>query len=250
MRPWSSSPMPWASGYTGTWPVSFDSYATGSAVTMYGYATSSGFASAYWTQTFPDTMFFLESCHGTDPAGVPGLPTWTLNHGAEAWIGFDNDVSFTNGDNGSKLFFSDMAKWEDATSAISNVESAGYLPPNLKLLPAGDDYTLNNRVAGVTINGPRSLNLIVGATSTLTATVAPSDAYNTAVTWKSDNTGVATVDPNSGVVTAVAAGYAHITVTTVGTWSSGLPSTDSITVDVTQPLIIPRTRVNLPIPTL
>ncbi len=105
-------------------------------------------------------------------------------------------------------------------------------------------------VTGVTINGPRILNLTAGATSTLTATVAPANAYNTAVTWKSDNTGVATVNPNSGVVTAVAAGYAHITATTVGTWSCGLPSTDSITVDVTQPLIIPRTRVNLPIPTL
>jgi uncharacterized protein YjdB len=45
---------------------------------------------------------------------------------------------------------------------------------------------------------------------------------------------VATVDPNSGLVTAVAPGYAHITATTVGTWSSGYPSADSITVDVTQ----------------
>jgi streptogramin lyase len=85
-------------------------------------------------------------------------------------------------------------------------------------------------VTGVTIS-PRILNLTVGATSTLTATVAPSNA-NQAVTWNSDNTGVATVDSN-GVVTAVAPGYAHITATTVGTWSSGNPSADSVTVDVT-----------------
>ena len=85
-------------------------------------------------------------------------------------------------------------------------------------------------VTGVTIS-PRTLNLTVGATSTLTATVAPSNA-NQAVTWSSDNTGVASVDSN-GVVTAVAPGYAHITATTVGTWSSGYPSADSVTVTVT-----------------
>lgn len=240
MKPWSSTPMPWASGYTGTWPVSFDSYGgNGNAVTMYGYATSSGFATAYWTKSFPDTMFYLESCEGAESAGVPGLPTWTLDHGAGAWIAYDNSVSFNNGDNGAKLFFSDMAKWDDASTGVSDVEAAGYLPPNLKLLPAGDNYTLNDRITGVTINGPRIVNLKAGATTTLTATVTPSNAYNTAVTWSSDNTGVAKVDPNSGAVTAVAAGYAHITATTVGTWTSGYPSADSITVDVTKSIIIP-----------
>jgi len=86
-------------------------------------------------------------------------------------------------------------------------------------------------VTGVTIS-PRALNLTVGATSTLAAPVAPSNA-NQAVTWSSDNTGVATVDQSSGVVTAVAPGYARITATTVGTLSSGNPSTDSVPVDVT-----------------
>jgi streptogramin lyase len=94
--------------------------------------------------------------------------------------------------------------------------------------PAG--ATLVIPVTGVTIS-PRITNLTVGATSTLSATVTPSNA-NQAVTWSSDNTGAVTVD-SSGVVTAVAPGYAHITATTVGTWSSGLPCADSVTVDVT-----------------
>ena len=50
-------------------------------------------------------------------------------------------------------------------------------------------------------------------TLTLTATVAPDDATNKAVTWTSSNSTVATVDAN-GKVTAVGAGEATITVTT------------------------------------
>ena len=67
-------------------------------------------------------------------------------------------------------------------------------------------------VTGVSLN-KTSTTLTVGGEETLTATVAPADATNKAVTWASDNTSVATVDSN-GKVTAVAAGTANITVTT------------------------------------
>lgn len=66
-------------------------------------------------------------------------------------------------------------------------------------------------VTGVTLD-VTSANLIAGGTVTLTPTVAPSNATNKNVSWESDATGVATVD--NGVVTAVAPGTAHITVTT------------------------------------
>ena len=58
-----------------------------------------------------------------------------------------------------------------------------------------------------------SLTLDIGASYTLSCTVLPSDATNKSCTWKSSNTSVATVS-NSGVVTAVSAGTATITVTT------------------------------------
>ena len=67
-------------------------------------------------------------------------------------------------------------------------------------------------VTGVTVN-PTKLELKVGATSKITATVAPNDATNKKVTWASSNTKVATVDA-SGNVKAVAVGTADITVTT------------------------------------
>ena len=50
-------------------------------------------------------------------------------------------------------------------------------------------------------------------TLTLTATVAPDNATNKAVTWSTSNSTVATVDAN-GLITAVAPGTAAITVTT------------------------------------
>ena len=68
------------------------------------------------------------------------------------------------------------------------------------------------KVTGVTLN-KTALTLNIGANETLSATVAPADATNKKVTWKSSDAAVATVDTN-GKVTAVKAGEATITVTT------------------------------------
>lgn len=62
------------------------------------------------------------------------------------------------------------------------------------------------------IVAPDTLNLTVGSTGTLTATVGPDTATNQAVTWASSDANIATVDEN-GVVTAVAPGTATITAT-------------------------------------
>ncbi|MDF1572149.1 MAG: Ig-like domain-containing protein [Bacteroidales bacterium] len=67
-------------------------------------------------------------------------------------------------------------------------------------------------VLGVTLD-LASLDLAVGETGTLVATIDPAEAGNKAVTWSSSDEGVATVA--DGVVTGVAAGSATITVTTV-----------------------------------
>jgi hypothetical protein len=58
-----------------------------------------------------------------------------------------------------------------------------------------------------------SVNLTIGGTKTLTATVMPSDASDKSVTWESSNTGVATV--SNGIITAVALGESVIKVKTV-----------------------------------
>ena len=58
-----------------------------------------------------------------------------------------------------------------------------------------------------------SLNLSIGGSSDLHATVLPADATDPSVSWSSSNTAVATVN-NNGHVTALTAGTATITVTT------------------------------------
>lgn len=80
-------------------------------------------------------------------------------------------------------------------------------------------------VTGVSLDST-SATLNVGETKTLTATVAPTNATNKSVTWSSNNTAVATVS-TGGVVTAVSAGTATITVTTA---DGGKTATCSVTV--------------------
>ena len=67
-------------------------------------------------------------------------------------------------------------------------------------------------VESVTLS-PTTLSLKTGATKQLTATVKPDNATDKTVTWESSNTKVATVS-NTGLVKAVAAGNANITVKT------------------------------------
>lgn len=67
-------------------------------------------------------------------------------------------------------------------------------------------------VTGVSLN-TSGQTISIGDTYQLVATVTPSNATNKAVTWSSSNTSVARVSSN-GLVTAVGAGSAVITVTT------------------------------------
>ena len=77
--------------------------------------------------------------------------------------------------------------------------------------PGGGDTTVS--VTGVLIDQD-DFELKVGQTAKLTASIDPENATNKDVTWSSDATDVATV-ASDGTVTAVAAGTATITVSTV-----------------------------------
>lgn len=68
-------------------------------------------------------------------------------------------------------------------------------------------------VTGASLN-TANLSLNINATSRLTATVAPANATNQAVSWTSSNNTVATVS-NTDLITAKSRGTATITVTTV-----------------------------------
>ena len=93
----------------------------------------------------------------------------------------------------------------EGTTASANcfvVVSGTVIPPEPQVVP----------VQSVMLN-PTAADLTVGETTTLTATVLPANANNKLVKWTTSNAAVATVE--NGKVTAVGAGTAIITVTTV-----------------------------------
>ena len=115
-------------------------------------------------------------------------------------------------------------RWNSNNTAVAIVESgtvAALSAGNATITVTTEDGNYTARcevvvtdpipVSGVSLS-QTELSLVKGATATLRATVVPSDATNQKVTWHSTNTAVATVE--NGIVTAVSAGNATITVTT------------------------------------
>jgi len=90
---------------------------------------------------------------------------------------------------------------------------------------------------GVNVN-PSQLTLVEGETSMVTATVLPSDASNTAITWSSNDPNIASVS-NDGEVLAISEGTTELIATTV---DGGFTSSVMVTVNE---LIIAVTGVNI-----
>lgn len=81
-------------------------------------------------------------------------------------------------------------------------------------------------VVGVSLE-QKEINLFATKKETLIAHIQPENASNQALTWKSSNTRVVTVDEKTGVVTAVGSGSATVTCTTV---DGGYKASCSVTV--------------------
>lgn len=97
----------------------------------------------------------------------------------------------------------------ETVTVPDNLDSAfGVVPEGLS---ATTKVTVTTKVEGITLDKTEGI-LNVGNTVTITATVAPEEATNPAVTWSSSDESVATVD-ETGKVTAVATGNATITAT-------------------------------------
>ena len=100
--------------------------------------------------------------------------------------------------------------WNDLTAKVTVTVTKN---PNI-ILPTGISLS------------EKDITLTEGDSSTLTATITPSNATNKTVTWSSSNVSVATVD-GTGKVTAVKEGTAVITATTV----NGYKATATVTVE-------------------
>lgn len=100
-------------------------------------------------------------------------------------------------------FYKSNGKWVDY-GVVRNV--------NFRIKGYTNNVTESVAATGISVSADTK-TVKVGGTTTVTATVSPSNATNPNVTWSSSNKKVATVAQN-GVVTGVAAGTAKITATT------------------------------------
>ena len=156
-----------------------------------------------------------------------GTGTWTTAPGVKMEAACDGYVKYTiEGTEGGQVEFvfnNGSGQWDNngnknytASGANVVVENGtiGSVAPCVTVVP----------VSSVSISGG-SFSLKAGASKRLSATVAPANATDRAVSWKSSDTSVATVDA-SGNVKAVKAGTATITATAGG-------KSASVTVTVT-----------------
>ena len=146
-----------------------------------------------------------------------GTGTWTTAPGVKMEAACDGYVKYTiEGTKGGQVEFvfnNGAGNWDNnggknykASGANAVVENGtvGSVAPCVTVVP----------VSSVSISGG-DFELKVGASKQLSATVSPSNATDRAVSWKSSNASVATVDA-SGTVKAVKAGTATITATAGG----------------------------------
>ena len=192
-----------------------------------------------------------------------GTPTVTVSNNAivRANGGIANTSSTSiqygtgNGENGGIVFdgsagtvYGDVELQEDLEIGEgesltlddgASLDTDGYtLTVNGGTLTDDVTGTVNYKVTGVSLD-KTNLNLNVGVEATLTPTITPDNATDKSVEWKSDDTGVATVNEN-GKVTAVGLGTTTITVTTTdGDFK------DICTVTVTEPPTVSVTSVTL-----
>lgn len=152
-------------------------------------------------------------------SNLPDAASPAIENNGEYWVSFGNDLATTNvtakGD-AFELVFKVLAGATAKEYPITiEPENRAFRDTDANIVPpqaVNGSITLKAKTVAVTsvAVSPTSLNLEVGQTGTLTATVKPDNATNKTVTWTTSNDKVATVD-NNGVVTAVGKGTATIT---------------------------------------
>ena len=175
-------------------------------VTLRGYATGHATSSSYAPALCNGTTVLTGCTASSNFTGVAS--NYTIPTGS---------YSFST----LKSYGSDFGVRINARRSQRNTASYVYIHSVLLTV----DYTAGAvSVTGVTLDR-NSASIEAGSTLQLTATVSPSNATNKTVSWSSSNTSVATV--SNGLVTAVSAGSATITVTTA---DGGYTATCAVTV--------------------
>jgi trimeric autotransporter adhesin len=145
---------------------------------------------------------------------------------ASLFINQSVQLSATLKDSAGNVLTGRTVVWSSSNAAAASVDQSGFVlalavgTTTISAKSGGATGTAsitvsNVPVASITIT-PASPTVIVGQTTTLQATLKDANGNvlsGRAVAWSSGSTGVATVDPVSGVVTGVAVGTAVITAT-------------------------------------
>ena len=165
-----------------------------------------GGSAGAWTLTSSEGTLGCTGTTNTSLSASDGTGTWTIGISS-------GDASIANTGYTTRCirYNTSSPRFSSYTSSTQNTT-----PPQLYR----EGTSLNNyttkfvkpvAVTGVTLNKDAT-TLAIDATETLTAIIAPANATNKNVSWTTSDGSIATVE--AGVVTAVAAGEATITVTT------------------------------------
>ncbi|WP_299258057.1 chondroitinase-B domain-containing protein [uncultured Aquimarina sp.] len=189
----------------------------------------------------------LSSCSNTPPtdilavstiddfAATSGSQTLTITSNVN-WTISDNSswitVSPTSGVNNGSTVISVSANSQSTTRTGTVIVSGGSLTRTIIITQLGITATIS---VDSVILSPNATTIEIGNTQQLTAMISPNNATNQNVTYSSNNTSAVTIDSN-GLINAIGAGQAIIT---VNTEDGGFTDTSTVTV------ISPTTSANL-----
>ena len=180
-----------------------------------------------------------------------GKGWWKIEPETYHWELMDEDTPFSAGLYALEVCLKSKAGYEftDATKFYYNEDELpeydGSYESNYELWDGGAGIYLYFTLESATPVQPAvalnesAITLTVGETATLVPTITPADLPNYALSWKSDDESVATVD-SDGKITAVAPGTATITVTlnpnnvTRSTETTALPTATCVVTVVPQ----------------
>ncbi|MDR1216548.1 MAG: Ig-like domain-containing protein [Treponema sp.] len=173
----------------------------------------------------------------TTTATSPLMPDTGIDYQAELRdypdAGVDLTASFTpEGAEGGDITWSvDPSEGASVTNGKVAITAAGTYTVTAASGALSDTYKFKilPAVLSVAIGEPDPLQ--VSSDITLTATVNPADALQ-GVTWSVDNSNIATIDADSGVLTGVATGDVTVTATSKGKDANGSSVTDTKTITV------------------
>ncbi len=158
------------------------------------------------------------SAASSQTATISSNVNWTITDN-QSWI----NVSPISGSNNGSTSISVTAN--TATTARTGTVSitGGSITRTITISQTG--FVPNVAVTGINLT-PTTSTATVGGTQQLSVAITPSNATNKNVSYSSNNTSIATVN-NDGLVTAIAAGNATISATTI---DGGFTDTSIVTV--------------------